>query len=142
MKMRLTGLTAAMLSVGLFAAKPPLPSFTTTTSGLQYVDMRPGQGKSPQPGQTCSVLYRGWLYNNNQRGKLFDSAQDARKPFRFEVGRGQVIKGWDEGILSMKPGAKRVLIIPPALGYGDQGAGADIPPGATLLFEVTLLSCK
>jgi len=104
--------------------------------------MRPGQGKPPQTGQTCSVLYRGWLYNNKQRGKLFDSAEDPRHPFRFQVGMGQVIPGWDEGIKTMKAGAKRVLIIPPDLGYGAQGAGEDIPPGATLLFEVQLLAIK
>jgi peptidylprolyl isomerase len=142
MKVRLPGIAAAILSLGLFAAKPPLPTFIKTKSGLQYVDMRPGQGKAPQAGQTVSVLYRGWIYNDNQRGKLFDSAQDPRKPFRFPVGQGQVIPGWDEGIKSMKVGGKRVLIIPPALGYGDQGAGDAIPPGATLLFEVQLLAVK
>jgi peptidylprolyl isomerase len=134
-------MAVAMVSVGL-TAKPPLPPFTTTPSGLQFVDMRPGHGKSPAPGQVCSVLYRGWLYNNKQRGAMFDSAQNAGRPFRFPVGQGQVIPGWDEGVLTMKAGGKRVLIIPPALGYGDQGAGTAIPPGSTLLFEVELLSFK
>ena len=141
MKMALPALAAALLTFGL-QAKPPLPAFKTTPSGLEYVDMRPGQGKPPQTGQTCSVLYRGWLYNNKQRGKLFDSAEDPRHPFRFQVGMGQVIPGWDEGIRTMKAGAKRVLIIPPDLGYGAQGAGEDVPPGATLLFEVQLLAIK
>jgi peptidylprolyl isomerase len=139
MKMRLPGIAVVFLSLGL-AAKPPLPSFTTTPSGLQFVDMRPGTGKTPIAGQTCSVLYRGWLYADKKRGDLFDSAQDRRQPFRFPLGRGRVIPGWYEGIKTMKVGAKRVLIIPPALGYGDQGAGAAIPPGATLLFEVELLA--
>jgi peptidylprolyl isomerase len=88
------------------------------------------------------VLYRGWLYQGNRRGKLFDSSQNPGKPFRFPIGQGQVIAGWDEGVLTMKPGGKRVLIVPPALGYGDTGAGDAIPPGATLLFEVELLSVK
>jgi peptidylprolyl isomerase len=136
--MRLPWIAVAMVSAVL-SAKPPLPPFTTTPSGLQYVDMRPGHGKPPAPGQTCAVLYRGWLYNNKQRGTLFDSAQNRSKPFRFPVGQGQVIPGWDEGVLTMKPGGMRVLIIPPALGYGDRGVGA-IPPGSTLLFEVQLLS--
>ena len=138
----LPGCAAAILSLSLAAAKPPLPSFKTTPSGLQYVDLRPGQGQTPRAGQTCSVLYRGWLYNNSQRGKLFDQAQDPRQPFRFPVGQGQVIPGWDEGVKTMKAGCKRILIIPPALGYGAQGAGDAIPPGATLLFEVQLLSIK
>jgi peptidylprolyl isomerase len=139
--MRLPGIAAAMMSLAL-VAKPALPPFTTTPSGLQFVDMRAGHGKSPATGQLCSVLYRGWLYNDKQRGQLFDSAQDARKPFRFPVGQGQVIPGWDEGVKTMKAGGKRVLIVPPALGYGDAGAGDAIPPGATLLFEVELLSFK
>jgi peptidylprolyl isomerase len=140
MKMRLPWIAAALLSIGLCAARPPLPPFTTTPSGLQFVDMRPGRGRSPQPGQICKVLYRGWLYNDKIRGPLFDSAQDRKNPFRFPVGRGQVIPGWDEGIATMKAGGMRVLIIPPALGYGDRGAGAAIPPGSILLFEVQLLS--
>ncbi len=141
MRMPLPGIAAAMMSVVL-VAKPALPNFTTTPSGLQYVDMRPGKGKTPAAGQTCAVLYRGWLYNDKQRGKLFDSAQDARKPFRFPLGQGQVIPGWDEGIATMKAGGKRVLIVPPDLGYGEQGAGSAIPPSATLLFEVELLAFK
>lgn len=142
MKFRLPGVALAVLTVAAASAKPPLPSFVTSPDGLQYVDMRPGSGRNPKPGQTCSVLYRGWLYNNNQRGKLFDSAQDPRKPFRFVVGQGQVIPGWDEGVLTMKVGGKRALIIPPALAYGDQGAGNAVPPGSTLLFEVELVAVK
>ena len=132
----------AMLSAVAASAKPPVPPFLTTPSGLQYLDMKPGHGPQPKPGQTCAMLYRGWLYQNNQRGRLFDSAQNAKQPFRFQVGTGQVIAGWDEGILTMKAGGKRVLILPPGLGYGAQGAGDDIPPNATLLFEVELLSIK
>jgi peptidylprolyl isomerase len=104
--------------------------------------MRQGQGKAPETGQTCAVLYRGWLYENNRRGKLFDSSQNPRRPFKFRVGKGNVIAGWDEGVKTMKAGGKRLLIVPPDLGYGAEGAGADIPPNATLLFEVELLSIK
>lgn len=142
MRLSLPAMAVVMMCVLPSSAKPPLPPFTTTASGLQYVDMRPGKGRSPAAGQTCAVLYRGWLYNDKKRGPLFDSAQNPRQPFRFQLGQGQVIAGWDEGVKTMKAGAKRVLIIPPALGYGDQGSGAAIPPGATLLFEVELVSFK
>ena len=132
---------AALVAMTL-AAKPPVPAFTTTPSGLQYAEMRVGRGSEPAVGQICSVLYRGWLYEGNRRGKLFDSAQNRKRPFSFPVGKGTVIPGWDEGVKTMKAGGTRVLIVPPALGYGAQGAGSDIPPGATLLFEVELLSIK
>lgn len=135
-------LAALVLAVLPAAAKPPVPAFTTTPSGLQFADLKVGRGKPPEPGQQCAMLYRGWLYEANKRGKLFDSSQDRKQPFHFAVGKGQVIPGWDEGVLTMKAGGKRVLILPPALGYGQRGAGPDIPPGATLLFEVELLSYK
>jgi len=142
MRLPLPGIALAMMSLVL-VAKPPTPPFTTTPSGLQFVDLRPGTGrKSPEAGQTCAVLYRGWLYNDKQRGALFDQAQNPRQPFHFKLGQGQVIPGWDEGVKTMKAGGKRALIIPPALAYGDQGAGGVIPPGATLLFEVELVSFK
>ena len=131
-----------LLASSFLAAKHPVPGFTTTASGLQYAEMRVGHGKSPETGQTCAMLYRGWLYEGNKRGKLFDSAQDPKHPFRFPLGQGKVIPGWDEGVKTMKVGGKRVLVIPPALGYGDQGAGDAIPPGSTLLFEVELLAIK
>jgi len=142
MRMTLPGMAVVILCALPSPAKPALPPFTTTPTGLQFVDMRPGHGKPPAAGQTCAVLYRGWLYNDKKRGVLFDSAQNPRQPFRFQIGRGEVIAGWDEGIQTMKAGAKRVLIIPPALGYGDQGSGDAIPPGSTLLFEVELVSFK
>ena len=134
----------ALAAGTMLSAKHPVPGLTVTASGLQYVDMRPGQGKPPEAGQTCTVLYSGWLYvdQGNHRGKLFDSATNPKHPFHFQIGKGEVIPGWDEGIKAMRPGGKRVLIIPPALAYASQGAGADIPPGATLLFEVELLSVK
>lgn len=123
-------------------APQPLPAMTTAPSGLQYADTVPGTGRSPRRGQTAVVHYTGWLYDNGAKGKKFDSSLDAGKPFEFRVGQGQVIKGWDEGVATMKTGGKRTLIVPPQLGYGAQGAGTDIPPNATLLFEVELLAVK
>jgi peptidylprolyl isomerase len=114
----------------------------TTASGLQYTDEAIGTGASPKPGQTAVVHYTGWLYANGAKGKKFDSSRDRNEPFEFPVGRGRVIKGWDEGVASMKVGGKRTLIIPPALGYGASGAGGVIPPNATLMFDVELLAVK
>src|SRR5579872_1171445 len=99
----------------------------TTPSGLQYIDTRAGTGPSPKPGQTATVHYTGWLYVNGQKGAKFDSSVDRGQPFSFPVGAGRVIKGWDEGVASMKVGGKRTLIVPPALGYGARGAGGVIP---------------
>ena len=110
----------------------------TTPSGLQYVDEIVGTGPSPQKGQQVTVHYTGYL----QDGTKFDSSRDRNQPLPFTIGIGQVIKGWDEGIMSMKVGGKRKLTIPPDLGYGQRGAPPAIPPGATLVFEVELLSVK
>lgn len=107
----------------------------TTESGLKYVDEVIGSGESPAAGQTISVHYTGTL----EDGTKFDSSRDRNQPLVFKIGVGQVIKGWDEGILSMKKGGKRKLIIPPQLGYGSRGAGGVIPPNATLIFDVELL---
>ena len=107
----------------------------TTASGLSYVDQVVGTGASPKPGQSCTVHYTGTLEN----GKKFDSSRDRGEPFTFVIGQGQVIKGWDEGVASMKVGGRRSLTSPPALGYGARGAGGVIPPNATLLFDVELL---
>ena len=110
----------------------------TTSSGLQYEDLTVGNGPSPQTGQTAVVHYTGWLDN----GTKFDSSVDRGRPFEFPVGQGRVIKGWDEGVATMKVGGKRKLVIPPDLGYGAQGAGGVIPPNARLTFEVELLGVK
>ena len=107
----------------------------TTSSGLQYIDLKAGTGATAQAGQTVTVHYTGWLEN----GKKFDSSIDRGQPFSFPLGAGRVIKGWDEGVQGMKVGGKRKLMIPSNLGYGPRGAGGVIPPNATLIFEVELL---
>ena len=109
-----------------------------TASGLQYIDTVEGKGASPAAGQTVVVHYTGWLLD----GKKFDSSLDREKPFEFVIGQGQVIKGWDEGVASMKVGGKRTLVIPAELGYGSRGAGGAIPPNATLKFDVELIAIK
>ena len=114
----------------------------TTPSGLQYEDTVEGTGASPKTGQTCVMHYTGWLWENGAKGKKFDSSVDRGQPFEFPLGQGRVIKGWDEGVATMKIGGKRTLLIPPGLGYGARGAGGVIPPNATLLFEVELLGVK
>ena len=119
------------------AAKP-----VTTASGLQMIDTKAGAGASPRAGQTAVVHYTGWLYNNGTKGAKFDSSVDRGQPFEFPVGQGRVIKGWDEGVATMKVGGKRTLIVPPELGYGARGAGGVIPPNATLMFDVELLGVK
>ncbi len=112
----------------------------TTPSGLSYEDTVVGTGPSPTRGQTCVMHYTGWLWVNGAKGAKFDSSLDRGQPFEFPLGMGRVIKGWDEGVASMRVGGKRTLLIPAQLGYGDRGAGGGkIPPGATLLFEVELL---
>jgi peptidylprolyl isomerase len=110
----------------------------TTPSGLEYVDETIGTGAMPVAGQHVSVLYVGTL----QDGTKFDSSVDPHAPFTFQIGRGEVIPGWDEGVMSMHVGGKRKLIIPPQLAYGSRGAGGVIPPNATILFEVELLGVK
>jgi peptidylprolyl isomerase len=111
-------------------------SIIETASGLGYVDLVEGTGARPRTGDTVSVHYTGWL----KSGEKFDSSHDRGQPLEFAIGRGRVIKGWDEGVLSMRVGGRRKLVIPPHLGYGDRGAGRVIPPGATLVFEVELLA--
>ncbi|MEH2295112.1 FKBP-type peptidyl-prolyl cis-trans isomerase [Nostoc sp.] len=110
----------------------------TTPSGLKYVELKEGTGATPQPGQTVEVHYVGTL----EDGTKFDSSRDRGQPFSFKIGVGQVIKGWDEGLSTMKVGGRRQLIIPPELGYGARGAGGVIPPNAILHFDVELLGVK
>jgi peptidylprolyl isomerase len=128
------------------AALPPKskgPLMITTESGLKYVDAVVGTGATPQRGQQCLVHYTGWLADGRgQRGKKFDSSVDRGQPLAIPIGVGRVIKGWDEGLLTMKVGGKRTLYIPSYLGYGPKGAGGDIPPNADLIFDVELLSVQ
>jgi FKBP-type peptidyl-prolyl cis-trans isomerase FkpA len=109
-----------------------------TPSGLVIEDLVVGHGNSAAAGQRVSVHYTGWLTD----GKKFDSSKDRGQPFMFALGRGEVIRGWDEGVSGMKVGGKRKLTIPPELGYGARGAGGVIPPNATLVFEVELLAVR
>ena len=109
-----------------------------TPSGLKYIDTVEGTGECPAAGATAVVHYTGWLLD----GTKFDSSVDRGQPFSFPVGKGRVIRGWDEGVATMKVGGKRKLIIPPDLGYGQAGAGGVIPGGATLVFDVVLLETR
>jgi FKBP-type peptidyl-prolyl cis-trans isomerase len=114
------------------------PHIITTLSGLKCVELKVGEGKTAKAGDTVEVHYTGTLSD----GKKFDSSRDRNEPFTFDLGKGKVIKGWDEGVAGIKEGGKRKLIIPPELGYGKSGAGKVIPPDATLIFEVELLKVK
>lgn len=141
-----------ILAVKTYSKKQSVPkqsmrsqdmSLITRPSGLSYEILKHGNGEStPKPGQRVKVHYTGWLDDAGKPGKKFDSSVDRGTPFEFIIGVGQVIKGWDEGVLEMKTGEKRRLIIPAALGYGVRGAGAAIPPNATLIFDVELLDFK
>jgi peptidylprolyl isomerase len=126
------------------AKVPPQPEtkFFSQASGLKISDIKVGTGASPKRGQICVMHYTGWLYQSGQKGAKFDSSVDRGQPFEFPIGTGQVIKGWDEGVATMKVGGKRTLIIPPDLGYGARGAGNSIPPHSTLIFDVELLAVK
>jgi FKBP-type peptidyl-prolyl cis-trans isomerase FkpA len=134
--------TAVILTActGKPAAVPP-----SAGSALQILDLKPGTGASIAAGQEAAVQYTGWLYDaaaRDNKGKQFDSSVGTGQPFRFVVGAGQVIKGWDQGVLGMKVGGRRRLIVPPDLAYGDNGAGGVIPPGATLVFDVDLVGIE
>ncbi len=148
MRQRLIMLSSVLSLVGLtvftFAEEKKMSSneaagqVVTTESGLQYIDLVVGTGRQAELGDTATVHYTGWLAD----GRKFDSSVDRKEPFSFRVGAGQVIKGWDEGVGTMKVGGKRKLTIPPQLGYGARGAGNVIPPNATLTFDVELLGLR
>ena len=112
---------------------------------LLKTDVRQGDGNEAVAGRNVTVHYTGWLYNESapdHKGRKFDSSRDRNEPFSFRLGGGQVISGWDQGVAGMKVGGQRTLTIPPALGYGAQGAGGVIPPNATLVFDVELLDVR
>ena len=118
---------------------------TTTASGLQYDDVTVGSGAEAKAGQRVTVHYTGWLYDHtrpDKKGAEFDSSRTGNRPFSFELGAGQVITGWDQGVAGMKVGGQRTLVIPPEMGYGARGAGGVIPPNATLVFDVELLGVR
>jgi peptidylprolyl isomerase len=146
--LKMTIASAALAAGGILLPNPSAlaqtqgSTMTTTSSGLQFEDSVVGTGAQPAAGQTCIMHYTGWLYQDGKKGAKFDSSVDRGQPFEFPLGMGRVIKGWDEGVASMKIGGKRTLIIPAALGYGARGAGSVIPPNATLLFDVELLGVR
>jgi len=144
---RNTGTDAATTSEATTAAAD------TTTGGsgvsdittLQVTDVKDGTGAEATKGNLVSVHYTGWLYDANtadKHGAKFDSSRDRNQPFEFNLGAGQVIRGWDEGVAGMKVGGQRTLVIPPSMGYGSRGAGGVIPGNATLVFDVELLGVK
>ncbi|MDO4683440.1 MAG: FKBP-type peptidyl-prolyl cis-trans isomerase [Lautropia sp.] len=121
-------------------------AFETNANGLGIEDVQVGNGDTAQAGQRVTVHYTGWLWEadaaspeGGRAGRKFDSSRDRNMPFSFQLGRGEVIRGWDEGVAGMKVGGKRRLLIPAEMGYGARGAGGVIPPNATLLFDVELL---
>ncbi|MEQ9104136.1 MAG: FKBP-type peptidyl-prolyl cis-trans isomerase [Rhodothermales bacterium] len=121
------------------------PAADTTDSGLAITIVTEGSGDTISPGPVAVVHYTGWLYDESapeNKGQKFDSSRDRGDPLRFPLGVGRVIQGWDEGIAGMRVGERRLLVIPPELGYGDRGAGGVIPPGATLLFDVELVGIE
>ena len=127
----------------VFPEDPPMAD--TGITQLQKQDITTGSGAEASSGHAVRVHYTGWLYDASKadrRGNKFDSSKDRNEPFDFKLGARQVISGWDEGVAGMKVGGKRVLTIPPAMGYGARGAGGVIPPNATLVFEVELLDVK
>jgi FKBP-type peptidyl-prolyl cis-trans isomerase FkpA len=138
-------LLLAVLLLLLAACNAPVPPPSGSVAELERIDTLAGTGAVATSGSDVTVHYTGWLYDENapqQRGLKFDSSVDRGQPFTFLLGAGQVIRGWDDGVAGMKVGGKRTLRIPADLGYGSNGAGGVIPPGASLVFEVVLLDVK
>jgi FKBP-type peptidyl-prolyl cis-trans isomerase len=130
--------STAVLAATVASAATPV----VLPGGTRATDNKVGTGAEAVAGSYVSVHYTGWLYADGMKGKKFDSSLDRGQPFEFPLGNASVIQGWDEGVAGMKVGGKRTLIIPPEAGYGQRGAGADIPPGATLIFEIELLKVE
>ena len=147
MQPRLRRKFCLILSLLALAACTGKPSATppSAVNSLQILELQPGAGAPIAGGQNAVVQYTGWLYEAgapDNKGKQFDSSRNGGQPFRFVVGAGQVIKGWDQGVAGMKVGGRRRLVIPADLAYGDSGAGGVIPPGATLVFDVDLVAIE
>ena len=152
MRMQLTflGISLSLLLAACSQEAPPSTPAAdeqaeTSESGLKIKTLKNGYGKAAEPGDLVTVHYTGWLYDADapdMRGQKFDSSVDRNQKFQFPLGAGRVIKGWDEGVAGMLIGETRELTIPPEIAYGDRGAGAAIPPGATLVFEVELFAAE
>lgn len=128
-----------------FSCRSPQPGasvLTTLPSGLGVLDLSPGQGTSPKVGQTCIVEALGWIEEGGVKGRPFLDTKKRGFPLSFPLGGGRVIKGWEEGLATMKKGGRRLLRVPPALGYSTQELGNDIPPGSILIFELELLDIR
>jgi FKBP-type peptidyl-prolyl cis-trans isomerase len=141
----LAALAALLLATAACAPRTETPPMPASANGLVVVELAPGSGATVAKGQTAVVHYTGWLYLDgapDAKGAKFDSSHDRAQPFSFQVGAGQVIGGWDQGVAGMQVGGKRRLVIPPELGYGSRGAGGVIPPGATLVFDVELVGVQ
>jgi FKBP-type peptidyl-prolyl cis-trans isomerase len=139
-----SGIVAAGLT-GFWAAGVQAQNSTTAKTGLKMIDHIVGTGAEAAAGHTVAVHYTGWLFDAaapENKGRKFDSSRDRGDAFRFPLGAGRVIAGWDQGVAGMKVGGQRTLIIPPELGYGSRGAGGVIPPNATLVFDVELLGVE
>lgn len=138
-------LAAIVFSTIACSEKAAIKMESSSMSNLIKTDVKLGDGAEAKSGQAVTVHYTGWLYDAaaaEHKGKKFDSSRDRNDPFIFQLGVGQVIKGWDQGVEGMKVGGQRTLIIPAEMGYGARGAGGAIPPNATLLFDVELLGVR
>ncbi len=143
MRVRMILATLALAGLApLAGALAQTPPPQVLPGGTRVTDTRAGTGAMAEPGRAVAVHYTGWLYIDGMKGKKFDSSRDTGRPFIFTLGMGEVIQGWDEGVAGMKVGGTRTLIVPPQAGYGENGAGETIPPGATLIFEVELLAVQ
>jgi len=134
-----------ILALSAACSEKPAQAPPSPVNSLEVVDLKSGEGAAIAPGAKAVVQYTGWLYEAtapDKKGKEFDSSLRAGEPFRFTVGAGQVIKGWDQGVAGMKIGGRRRLTVPPDLAYGENGAGGVIPPGATLVFDIELVGIE
>jgi FKBP-type peptidyl-prolyl cis-trans isomerase FkpA len=142
--LRRIGILVLAALIAACSGKPGTPPISGVNS-MQSVEIKPGTGEAITAGKIAVVQYTGWLYEaaaKDNKGKQFDSSRTGGAPFRFPLGTGQVIKGWDQGVAGMRVGESRRLIIPADLAYGDRGAGGVIPPGATLVFDIDLVAIE